>query len=54
MDYLQKTSNSTIRNFNLISGSINGTTDNVGAVVGNANNTVIENVKKHYQCNRNE
>ena len=41
----EKTSNSTIRNFNLISGSINGTTDNVGAVVGNANNTVIENVK---------
>ncbi|WP_462255711.1 two-partner secretion domain-containing protein [Megamonas funiformis] len=34
-----------IRNFNLISGSISGTTDNVGAVVGNATNTVIENVK---------
>ena len=41
----KNTSNSIIRNFNLISGSINGTTDNVGAVVGNANNTVIENVK---------
>lgn len=41
----ENTSNSTIRNFNLISGSISGTT-NVGAVVGNAtNNTVIENVK---------
>lgn len=40
----KNTSNSTIRNFNLISGSISGTTD-VGAVVGNANNTVIENVK---------
>ncbi|MGO5441740.1 hypothetical protein ACTQX2_12880, partial [Megamonas funiformis] len=40
-----KTDGATIRNFNLISGSINGTTDNVGAVVGNANNTVIENVK---------
>ena len=40
----EKTSNSTIRNFNLISGSISGTTD-AGAVVGNANNTVIENVK---------
>ena len=41
----KNTSNSIIRNFNLISGSINGTTDNVGAVVGNANSTVIENVK---------
>lgn len=41
----KNTSNSIIRNFNLISGSINGTTDNVGAVVGNANKTVIENVK---------
>ena len=41
-----KTNNgATIRNFNLISGSISGTTDNVGAVVGNANSTVIENVK---------
>lgn len=40
----KNTSNSIIRNFNLISGSISGTTD-VGAVVGNANNTVIENVK---------
>lgn len=41
-----KTNNgATIRNFNLISGSISGTTDNVGAVVGNATNTVIENVK---------
>lgn len=34
-----------IRNFNLISGSISGTTDNVGAVAGRATNTVIENVK---------
>lgn len=41
----KNTSNSIIRNFNLISGSINGTTDNVGAVVGNATDTVIENVK---------
>lgn len=39
-----KTDGATIRNFNLISGSISGTTD-VGAVVGNANKTVIENVK---------
>lgn len=42
----EKTSNSTIRNFNLISGSITSNAENVGAVVGNAtNNTVIENVK---------
>lgn len=34
-----------IRNFNLISGSISGTTDNVGAVAGKATNAVIENVK---------
>ena len=34
-----------IRNFNLISGSISGTTDNVGAVAGRATNAVIENVK---------
>lgn len=40
-----KTDGATIRNFNLISGSISGTTDNVGAVVGNATDTVIENVK---------
>ena len=42
----KNTSNSTIRNFNLISGSITSNAENVGAVVGNAtNNTVIENVK---------
>lgn len=40
----KNTANSTIRNFNLISGSISGTI-NVGAVVGNATDTVIENVK---------
>lgn len=37
-----------IRNFNLISGSISGTTDtkdNVGAVAGKATNAIIENVK---------
>lgn len=41
----KNTSNSIIRNFNLISGSIISTENNAGAVVGNANNTVIENVK---------
>lgn len=41
----KNTSNSTIRNFNLISGSITSNAENAGAVVGNANNTVIENVK---------
>ena len=40
-----KTDGATIRNFNLISGSIISTENNAGAVVGNANNTVIENVK---------
>ena len=41
-----KTDGATIRNFNLISGSITSNAENVGAVVGNAtNNTVIENVK---------
>lgn len=40
-----KTYGATIRNFNLISGSIISTEDNAGAVVGNANDTVIENVK---------
>ena len=40
-----KTDGATIRNFNLISGSITSNADNAGAVVGNANNTVIENVK---------
>lgn len=40
-----KTDGATIRNFNLISGSIISTEDNAGAVVGNANDTVIENVK---------
>lgn len=40
-----KTNGATIRNFNLISGSIISTENNAGAVVGNANNTVIENVK---------
>ena len=40
-----KTDRATIRNFNLISGSIISTENNAGAVVGNANNTVIENVK---------
>lgn len=40
-----KTDGATIRNFNLISGSIISTKNNAGAVVGNANNTVIENVK---------
>ncbi|STY71871.1 Heme:hemopexin utilization protein A [Megamonas hypermegale] len=50
----EKTSNSTIRNFNLISGSITSNAENVGAVVGNAtNNTVIENVKNTINCNRN-
>ena len=41
----KNTSNSIIRNFNLISGSITSNAENAGAVVGNANNTVIENVK---------
>ena len=40
-----KTDGATIRNFNLISGSITSNAENAGAVVGNANNTVIENVK---------
>lgn len=40
-----KTDGATIRNFNLISGSIISIENNAGAVVGNANNTVIENVK---------
>lgn len=40
-----KTDGATIRNFNLISGSITSKSENAGAVVGNANNTVIENVK---------
>lgn len=40
-----KTDGATIRNFNLISGSIISTENNAGAVVGNATNTVIENVK---------
>lgn len=40
-----KTDGATIRNFNLISGSIISTENNAGAVVGNANSTVIENVK---------
>ena len=40
-----KTDGATIRNFNLISGSIISDENNAGAVVGNANNTVIENVK---------
>lgn len=40
-----KTDGATIRNFNLISGSIISDKNNAGAVVGNANNTVIENVK---------
>ena len=41
----KNTSNSIIRNFNLISGSITSNAENAGAVVGNANSTVIENVK---------
>lgn len=40
-----KTYGATIRNFNLISGSIISDENNAGAVVGNATNTVIENVK---------
>ena len=40
-----KTDGATIRNFNLISGSITSKSENAGAVVGNATNTVIENVK---------
>ena len=40
-----KTDGATIRNFNLISGSIISDENNAGAVVGNATNTVIENVK---------
>lgn len=40
-----KTDGATIRNFNLISGSITSKSENAGAVVGNANSTVIENVK---------
>ena len=40
-----KTDGATIRNFNLISGSITSNAGNAGAVVGNANSTVIENVK---------
>lgn len=40
-----KTDGATIRNFNLISGSIISTENNAGAVVGNATDTVIENVK---------
>lgn len=41
----KNTSNSTIRNFNLISGSITSDAENAGAVIGNATDTVIENVK---------
>lgn len=40
-----KTDGATIRNFNLISGSIISDKNNAGAVVGNATDTVIENVK---------
>lgn len=40
-----KTDGATIRNFNLISGSIISDKNNAGAVVGNATNAVIENVK---------
>ena len=40
-----KTDGATIRNFNLISGSITSNAGNAGAVVGNATDTVIENVK---------
>lgn len=40
-----KTDGATIRNFNLISGSITSNAENAGAVVGNATDTVIENVK---------